>query len=278
MDEYAQKLILINQKLREYQKKEEKLLFKDSAIKKVAGKYTASLQQGIEEKIPDKLEETLKSAFSKAFHMIFKNGKVIIDKTYDEEAVLSNFDKKKKILGLKASKDEAKALKKDEIARYAASVGFTTAEGVGLGLLGIGIPDVPILIANLIRTCMIAAKSHGINPEESHEQNYMLMLIQLVAAPKEERAVINAKLDALGRAIDKGENALCVIENNMEEASKKLATAMLVSHFVMGLPVVGVAGGVYNTVIISQLHQLAEIKYEMRLLTRTKAELMREGK
>ena len=45
---------------------------------------------------------------------------------------------------------------------------------------------------------------------------------------------------------------------------------LLFSRFVMGLPVVGVAGGLYNPVIVSQLHQLAEVKYEARLLKRVK--------
>ena len=55
-----------------------------------------------------------------------------------------------------------------------------------------------------------------------------------------------------------------------------IAMTMLFSRFVMGMPVVGVAGGLYNPVIISQLHQLAEIKYEIRLLERCKTDLVRQ--
>lgn len=103
----------------------------------------------------------------------------------------------------------------------------------------------------------------------------MLLLIELVAEPTEAREAVNEKLNQLSKAIDQGEHVHMNLSEQMTKTAEALATAMLFSHFVMGLPIIGVAGGLYNTVIVSQLHQLAEIKYQMRLLNRCKADIVR---
>ncbi len=278
MNTYTKKLIEINTSLKSCQKKEEKLLFHNPAYKKALRSYTSSWREKAEEKIPPKLEDTLKVAFAKAFELVFKDGKVLIDKTYDEDSLKKQYAKKRSALQGEGHDEGLNDIRKAEVKRYLASLGFATTEGVGLGLLGIGLPDVPILIANLIRTCMVEAKSRGFDPDRADEQSYMLALIQLVATPSGEREMVNRKLDAMGRAIDRGETSICLIENEIQATANTLSTAMLFSRFVMGLPIVGVAGGFYNTVVISQLHKLAEIKYEMRLLNRCKDDLIRQNR
>jgi len=104
----------------------------------------------------------------------------------------------------------------------------------------------------------------------------MLRLIRLAAMPTDERRAANRQLDALGEAIDAGMESHFDLEEEMRLTSERLSMTLLFSRFVMGLPVVGVAGGLYNPVIVSQLHQLAEVKYEARLLKRVKADLVRQ--
>lgn len=169
-----------------------------------------------------------------------------------------------------------KRLRKPSEKRYLKSLGVATTEGIGLGLLGIGLPDIPVLIGNMIRTCTVSAQSHGLNTDRTDEQVYMLRLIRLAAMPTDERRTANRQLDALGEAIDAGTEAHFDLEEEMRLTSERLSMTLLFSRFVMGLPVVGVAGGLYNPVIVSQLHQLAEVKYEARLLKRVKADLVRQ--
>lgn len=276
MADYKDRLLAINYELRDCQKKEEKLLFDDPVWKKAVSRTTGSVREKIEDKIPEKLEGTLNTAFNAAFKMVFQEGKALIKKTYDGDALKSEYASKR--VGAQARGDRSliKKLRKPSEKRYLKSLGVATTEGVGLGLLGIGLPDIPILIGSMIRTCTVAAQSHGLDTERQDEQVYMLLLIRLAAMPVDERAMVNRQLDALGDAIDAGTAVHLNLEQEMQATSERLALTMLFSRFVMGLPVVGVAGGLYNPVVVSQLHQLADVKYESRLLKRCKADLVRQ--
>ena len=197
-------------------------------------------------------------------------------KTYDADALKSEYAQKRVGVQTQGDRSLIKRLRKPSEKRYLKSLGVATTEGIGLGLLGIGLPDIPILIGNMIRTCTVSAQSHGLNTDRTDEQVYMLRLIRLAAMPTDERRAANRQLDALGEAIDAGTEAHFDLEEEMRLTSERLSMTLLFSRFVMGLPVVGVAGGLYNPVIVSQLHQLAEVKYEARLLKRVKADLVRQ--
>lgn len=276
MADYKERLVAINYELRDCQEKEQKLLFEDPFWKKAVSKTTGSVKAKIEDKIPEKLEDTLNKAFTAAFKMVFQEGKVLIKKTYNEETLKSEYADKRVGVQTKGDRSLIKKLRRPAEKRYFKSLGVAATEGVGLGLLGIGLPDIPILIGNMIRTCTVSAQSHGLDTDRKDEQVYMLMMIRLAAMPVEERTAVNRQLDALGDAIDSGKEIFLDLEAEMKETSERLSMTLLFSRFVMGLPVVGVAGGLYNPVIVSQLHQLAEVKYEARLLKRCKADLVRQ--
>ena len=275
MSEYKERLLALNFELRDLEKKEKTLFFEDCFWKKVAVKYTANWRDNLEGKIPDKLEETLRKAFVSAFKAVFRGGKTLIDKTYNSEALEAEHRAMLDEIAEKGDRPLLQKLRYSGKKRHLKAMGMATTEGVGLGLLGIGIPDVPILIANLIRICSMSAKSHGIDVDQESEQLYMLLLIELVAQPTMAREAVNEKLNHLAQVIEQGENIQINLNTQMTQTAEALATAMLFSHFVMGLPIVGVAGGLYNTVIVSQLHQLAEMKYQMRLLNRCKADIVK---
>lgn len=276
MADYKERLVAINYELRDCQEKEQKLLFEDPFWKKAVSKTTGSVKAKIEDKIPEKLEDTLNKAFTAAFKMVFQEGKILIKKTYNEETLKSEYADKRVGVQTKGDRSLIKKLRRPAEKRYFKSLGVAATEGVGLGLLGIGLPDIPILIGNMIRTCTVSAHSHGLDTDRKDEQVYMLMMIRLAAMPVEERTAVNSQLDALGDAIDSGKEIFLDLEAEMKETSERLSMTLLFSRFVMGLPVVGVAGGLYNPVIVSQLHQLAEVKYEARLLKRCKADLVRQ--
>lgn len=276
MADYKEKLIAINYELRDCRRQEEKLLYADPVWKQALSKGAQPAREKLNEKIPEKLEDTLNTAFVAAFKMVFQEGKTLIKKTYDDDVLKKEYVEKRMSAQTKGDRSLIQRLRKPGEKRYLKSLGVATTEGVGLGLLGIGLPDIPILIGNMIRTCSVSAQSHGLDADRVDEQVYMLRLIRLAAMPMEERKDCNSALDALGNAIDAGRNAQLDLQSEMQETADRLSMTMLFSRFVMGLPIVGVAGGLYNPMIISQLHRLAEVKYESRLLKRVKADLVRQ--
>ena len=275
--EYKDRLVALNYELRACQEKEEKLLFKEDPFwKKAASQHTGALRAKIEEKIPEKLEETLNAAFNAAFKMVFQEGRTLIRKTYDADALKSEYAGKRAAAQVSGDRSLISRLRQPSEKRHLKTMGVASAEGVGLGLLGIGLPDIPILIGNMIRTCTVSAQSHGLDTARVDEQIYMLRLIRLAVLPQTERRQAKRALDVLGEQIDAGAEISCDLETEMQQTSEQLSMTLLFSRFVMGLPVVGVVGGLYNPVIVNQLHQLAEVKYEARMLMRIKADLVRQ--
>ena len=117
-------------------------------------KKPSALRQKLEEKIPEKLEDTLNAAFVKAFDLVFeKGGTGIIEKTYNKEQQKMDYQVREYAAGLKANRKTVKAFGRQSQAARAKNLAISGVEGVGLGLLGVGIPDIPLFTAVILRDC-----------------------------------------------------------------------------------------------------------------------------
>ncbi|WP_300399171.1 EcsC family protein, partial [Faecalicoccus sp.] len=96
-------------------------------LQKYAKKKEPWIEQKFAQKVPKKLQSTLESAFIKAFDLIFSKGVSWIEKTYDKDAFQQTTWKRNH----KYTKRIAK--------HHVLGAGIS---GVGLGLLGIGLPDI----------------------------------------------------------------------------------------------------------------------------------------
>ena len=144
-------------------KKETKL---DQKIKEFTGK--------IEEKIPEKLEATLDAAFYKAFFLIFEKGTGVIEKTFKGEELQLEFQVNDFRVDKKPTKRSLQKLeavgKKSKLLNYA----VTTVEGIGLGALGVGIPDIPVFLSMLLKGMYEMAASYGYDYNKKEEQILIL--------------------------------------------------------------------------------------------------------
>ncbi|MGN1231722.1 MAG: EcsC family protein, partial [Anaerotignum sp.] len=98
----------------------------------------------IEEKIPEKLSATMDAAFYKAFLTIFERGTGVIEKTFKGEELQLEFQVNDFRVDKKPTKRSLKKVEKAGRKSRLLNSAVTTAEGIGLGVLGIGIPDIPI--------------------------------------------------------------------------------------------------------------------------------------
>ena len=95
----------IEKELKRIEKAEERLCRR-------AEKKTAPIwKEKLEEKIPDKVMWGLQKMFSKAFFLIFEKGGMIIEKSYDKEALEKEFQVKDYAVGLKGGRKEIRNLK-----------------------------------------------------------------------------------------------------------------------------------------------------------------------
>lgn len=211
------------------------------------------------EKVPPGLKTTLDTAFAKAFEVVFTKGTPIIDKSYDKEAVAFRFDVSNYAVDRKTTKKTLRAVDKNANRTGLLSHGLSVASGAGLGVLGIGLPDIPIFLGLLLRGLYETAQSYGFCCDTPTERVYLLRLIRTALTDGEARARSTAALDI----------SLCggaSLEEEIRLTAAALSDAMLVSKFLQGIPIVGITGGISNHIVYRQVLQLAKLKYKQRYL------------
>lgn len=228
-------------------------------------KTSSALQQKLEEKIPEKLEDTLNTAFIKAFDLVFEKGTGLIEKTYNKDQQKTDYQVREYAAGLKESRKTVKAFGRQSQGTRMKNLMISGVEGVGLGLLGIGLPDIPLFTAVILKSVYEIALSYGFEYESEKEQWFILKMIETALKKGEElernNSLLNAWIDQNGI----GETVKGRKEQSKETAAA-LAEALLYMKFLQGIPVVGIAGGAADTVYLKKITDYAELKYKRRFL------------
>ena len=258
---------LINKQMKLIKKKEAKLLKepKDNYIKT----KLLPIKEKIEYKIPDKLISTLEVAFQKGFKTVFDKGVGIIEKTYNKEEISMEYDINAYAVNKYPTKKNLKKIDKYAGKKTLINKSITVLEGGGLGVLGIGLPDIPIYIAVILKSIYEISLSYGFDYSSANERAYILTLISSAVTKGEERLSYFNKLDMMANEIDNN-NMICNydIEEILLDTSSKISAYMLTSKFIQGLPIVGVVGGVTNFIVLQDITDIAKVKYKKRYLNR----------
>jgi hypothetical protein len=143
---------------------------------------------------------------------------------------------------------------------------LSALEGGALGLLGIGIPDIPIFIAMILRTLSEIAGHFGYHDKSDSEKSYMLLLISGAMTKGARQAEYDKKIIKLGQQIDAYDAVALDLTDYMEDTSALLSTILLTTKFIQGLPIVGIIGGLANPFILNKISVYAELKYQKRYL------------
>ena len=225
----------------------------------------------LEEKIPDKIMAGIQKAFSKAFYLIFEKGNTIIEKTYDRDSIKKDFQIRDFAVDLKGGRKEIRKLKKDTDASNAISTLIAAVEGIGLGALGIGLPDIIILVGFLLRGVYETALKYGFDYEMPEEKVFILEMLEAAMLNGEEWKTVNESVDSYmerdAHVAITGED----VKLHIERTANAFATDMLFTKFIQGLPVVGMVGGAANPVYYHKVMSYVRLKYRKRYLLRKKA-------
>ena len=141
-------------------------------------------------------------------------------------------------------------------------------EGGALGLLGIGLPDIPIYIGVILKSIYEISLSYGFDYNFPEERIYILNIICASVTSGTERKMYFNKLDTITNEIDNGKYHNYNIDETLKETSNKISTYMLTSKFIQGLPIVGVVGGVTNFKTLHDISTIAKLKYKQRYLNK----------
>lgn len=209
----------------------------------------------IEKYVPEGLAGTLEAAFTKAFEIVFRDGTGIIKKTYGRGS---------------SDNDDIVMLRNRARAILAKDTVVTAAEGTGLGLAGIGLPDIPVFTAVLLRNIYQLAECYGFDYESKTEQVFILKLIETGLSYGESAEKLNDELNALMEQIDNEDYTYYgLISQQIKTASEAVSKEVLYMKFIQTIPVVGAAGGISNLTCLNKVGRFAELKYRKRFIMKT---------
>lgn len=247
---------MVNREMVRLKKQEDKFLF-DRMHKK-----DTWLNQLLEDKVPEKLQATLNSAFAKAFALIFEKGTAAIEKTYNKEKRQTDYMVKEYADSITRNRKSLRSFSKKAKGTHATNVAVSGASGIGMGILGIGLPDIPLFTASLLRGIYELAMNYGYEYESEEERYFILQLIRGAVSYGGVLQTIN---DDINQFIETGELPDGYDRNEyIKGAADSLSGELLYMKFLQGIPIVGAVGGSYNAIYMQQIMKFADMKYRRR--------------
>ncbi|MBQ7815905.1 MAG: EcsC family protein [Oscillospiraceae bacterium] len=249
------------------QKEWDKLEKQESAfLARKSEKQQSKLNTLLAQKVPAGLQSTLDSAFNKAFHTVFTKGTGIIEKTYNKQkAQETAFINHTLASKARPSRKSLKTINKTAGKAATANLAVSTVAGVGLGALGIGIPDIVLFVSLVLKNMYQIATSFNLDYNTEKERKFILLTIQGALTFGEKQKAIDEELDFfIANGYFEKEHTL---EECITSCSKCMSTELLYMKFLQGIPIVGAIGGAYDFVYMKQINEYAKIKYYKRFLS-----------
>ena len=179
---------------------------------------------------------------------------------WSKEKINLEFEIRKFILDYKENKTNIKKLDREPKKNNVINNILATSVGTGMGILGLGIPDIPIFVATILRGIYQIALSYGFEYKDEKERIYILRLIRIaLAKSSDEKKKYNDELI--------NENSYNTqIQDEIKITVNVMTNALLIEKFVQGIPIVGVIGGVVNNAIYRKISNFCMIKYKKRYI------------
>ena len=240
-------------------------------LQKNLRKKDSALNRTLEERIPDTLQDTLDAAFAKAFALIFEKGTGVIERTYNKKREAALFQTHCAAVREQGDRRALRAPQTHSGLSAGKNLALSGVEGIGLGLLGIGLPDIPLFTAMILKSLYEIAAGYGYSHRTQEERRILLQLIRAALSYGEELAAQNRALDryiGLGRWDD-----ATVMRRQIDQTARSLSGELLYMKFLQGIPLAGAVGGAYDVIYLHRIQTYARMKYHKRFLLSRKNEL-----
>lgn len=253
----------LTKELQDVEKQEKKM--EQTALKAKPAAWKTEL----ESRIPEKVYAGLEAAFCKGFGLIFDRGRAVIEKGYNKEELRADHSIRDYAVEVKGGRKELRRLHKSARQADLANLAATTVEGVGLGALGVGMPDIVLFLGTLLKGVYETALNYGFDYESRQEQLFILKMMETALSTGEAWAAGNAELNDMlvWETVDITD---AEFRQQLKDTSSAFAMDMLVLKFIQGLPVVGIIGGAANPVYYSRVMKYVRLKYRKRYLLKRK--------
>ena len=254
------------QKEWKYITKQEERLEKAAMRQSTVGPSVLVWKEKLEQKIPVKIYDNLRAAFCKAFSVVFEQGTGIIEKTIRKDQLEKDYEIQNYAIGIKGTRKELKQLRKKAGASGVRDMAVTAAEGIGLGVLGIGLPDIAVFTGFILRGIYETALQYGFTYDATEEKLLILKMMETSLSRGEEWVRVNAEVDRILAKEWHGDHAEDDVTQQIRRTADVFALDMLLAKFIQGLPLIGIVGGAGNPVYYGKVIRYAQLKYHKRYL------------
>ena len=246
------------------EKELERIARDEKKLEKQAVEYhAAKWKETLEQRIPSRIHTNLQKAFCMAFELIFVRGTNLIEKTYSKDTIEKEFQIHDFAVNLKGGKKELRYLKADVNRGNLVNMAVSTVEGVGLGILGIGLPDIVLFLSVILKGTYETALQYGFSYDTPEERMYILRLLETAMSKGEQWIACNMTVDNYFSATYLQEVKLTEQIKNTADA---FAMDMLLVKFIQGLPIAGILGGISNPIYYKRIMNYVQLKYHKRYL------------
>lgn len=224
--------------------------------------------------VPDGMQDKLDAAFVKAFQLVFEKGTGIIEKTYDKQKRQEDYEIAEYAASVREDRKHVRAFRREAGSRARQNLLLSSVEGIGLGLLGVGLPDIPLFVSVVLKTLYEISLSFGYDYDRMEERLFQLRLIEtaLYDGPDMQRRdgemdeMCRSMRGAKRRAPEDTERLTGRLDEQLCRTAKALADDMLYAKFLQGVPVVGAVGGATDVTVLKRISDYAMLKYRRRYL------------
>ncbi len=258
---------LIKKELKKTLKKEQKIIKQDNHF--IFEKQTCDIREKINNKLPFDIEKKFTNAFEKSFSTVFNKGIKYIERTYNKQKLMDDFEGDIKKFSYSIKKRNLNASERRVKRKILINQGLSTVEGAAVGFMGIltALADVPIFISVLIKNLNEISLQYGFDYNTESEKIVMLNIISMSISEGENRLMYSQNIDKIGYRIDLGEEIDVQLEEVIQGTSQALAEYMTTAILLQSIPFAGfVFGGLNNFRFTGNLSKVANIKYKKRYL------------
>ncbi len=227
-------------------------------------KKESAINRFLADKVPAKLNDSINAAFSKAFSVIFDKGTSIIELTYKKEELEKDFQVDLYSARIRGTRKSLKKLSNKADVAGGVNLAASGVSGIGMGLLGMGLPDIPVFTAMILRCIYEIAIRYGFSYETEEEKYFILLLIEGAVSYGGHLDDVNSKIEEYisNPVLPENYNRTSQILNT----SSVLSSELLYMKFLQGVPIVGAVGGAYDVIYMNNISKYARMKYKKRFL------------
>lgn len=248
-------------------RKQEAYLRKHSVPKKP---MLAKLQKFV----PDSLQNKLDLAFIKAFQLVFEKGTAVIEKTCNKQKRQEDYKIAEYAAEVRGDKRHVRAFRRKAGNSVRLNLAVSSIEGIGLGLAGVGLPDIPLFVSVILKNLYEISLSFGYDYDAMEERLFQLRLIQTALYSGEDirqrdddiNTMCWSMRGAKQRIPEDTERLAGRLDEQIRKTAKSLADDMLYAKFLQSAPIVGAVGGATDVAVLKRISDYAMLKYRRRYL------------